>query len=390
MSDNALIPVSDIKVMAEAIAKSGLFGMRNPEQALALMLISQAEGRHPAIAARDYYVVQGRPTLKADAILARFQENGGRVEWHEYSDTRAEATFTHPAGGSLRVAWTIEQARAAGLTAKGGPWKQFPRAMLRARLISEAVRTVLPSVICGVYTPEEIEDNAATAPNAPAEPIYVGTAQRVDETPPRRAEPPTATAPTPTETPATEAATTPAPTPAPTKAEPQGEPQAEPAPTATARAPGPAPEGADPRQTAWIDKVIDRAAATGAWKGALDALTGKFGDDADLLRYAKGRLYGAFLKGTVDAAKASGDWGAAEEAIRGFFAADQRALDRALDALSTAFLKKTIDSAKASGDWGAADEGIRAFYAADQRALDEALDALSTAFDQAKEAKAAA
>jgi hypothetical protein len=152
------IPVSDIERMAMAVAKSQLFGIKSNDQALALMLIAQAEGRHPAIAARDYHIVQGRPTLKADAMLARFQEAGGRVEWHCYTGERCEATFSHPAGGSLRMGWTLADAKQAGLTGKPGPWQQFPRAMLRARLISEGIRTVYPGVVCGTYTPEEVAD----------------------------------------------------------------------------------------------------------------------------------------------------------------------------------------------------------------------------------------
>ena len=158
MSTSMTIPVSDIERMAMAVAKSQLFGIKSNDQALALMLIAQAEGRHPAIAARDYHIVQGRPTLKADAMLARFQEAGGRVEWHVYTNERCEATFSHPAGGSLRMGWTLADAKQAGLTGKPGPWQQFPRAMLRARLISEGIRTVYPGVVCGTYTPEEVAD----------------------------------------------------------------------------------------------------------------------------------------------------------------------------------------------------------------------------------------
>jgi hypothetical protein len=74
----ALIPVDQVERMALAVAKSGLFGVKTSDQAMALMLIAQAEGMHPAIAARDYHVINGRPTLKADAMLARFQQAGGK------------------------------------------------------------------------------------------------------------------------------------------------------------------------------------------------------------------------------------------------------------------------------------------------------------------------
>ena len=154
---NQIVPIGEIERMAVAVAKSGLFGIKSPEQAIALMLIAQAEGMHPAIAARDYHIIQGRCSLKADAMLARFQAAGGKVVWNEYSVKNVSGTFSHPAGGSATVAWSIDQAKAAGLTGKD-VWKQYPRAMLRARVISEGIRTVYPGCVVGVYTPEEVED----------------------------------------------------------------------------------------------------------------------------------------------------------------------------------------------------------------------------------------
>ena len=155
----ALIPVDQVERMALAVAKSGLFGVKTPDQAMALMLIAQAEGMHPAIAARDYHVINGRPTLRADAMLARFQQAGGRVEWGEYTDRKVVGTFTHPQGGSVRIEWTTDMAVSAGLT-RNPTWKSYPRQMLRARCISEGIRTIYPGVAIGTYTPEEAEDMA--------------------------------------------------------------------------------------------------------------------------------------------------------------------------------------------------------------------------------------
>ena len=157
-----LIPVNDIQTMALAVVKSGLFGMKTVEQATALMLIAQAEGYHPALAARDYHIIQGRPTLKAETMMARFQQQGGKVEWKTLTDKEVTATFSHPSGGSATITWTFEQAKQAGLTGKDN-WKNYPRAMLRARVVSEGIRTVFPGVVLGVYTPEEVQD----IPNPP-------------------------------------------------------------------------------------------------------------------------------------------------------------------------------------------------------------------------------
>jgi len=153
----ALVPVDQVERMALAVAKSGLFGVKTPDQAMALMLIAQAEGLHPAIAARDYHVINGRPTLKADAMMARFQTAGGSVRWGEYTEKRVVGTFSHPQGGSVEIEWTLDMAITAGLT-KNPTWKSYPRQMLRARCISEGIRTVFPGVVVGTYTPEEAED----------------------------------------------------------------------------------------------------------------------------------------------------------------------------------------------------------------------------------------
>lgn len=155
--NTAIVPFQDIQQMATAVAKSGLFGMKTPEQAIALMLVAQSEGLHPARAAMEYHVIQGRPALKADAMLARFQNAGGKVSWKSYTDADVTGVFSHPAGGEVSIQWTFDMATKAGLT-KNPTWKQYPRAMLRARCISEGIRTVYPGVSVGIYTPEEVQD----------------------------------------------------------------------------------------------------------------------------------------------------------------------------------------------------------------------------------------
>lgn len=154
----AIVPFDHQLVIAEAFAKSGLFGIKTKEQAIALMAICEAEGLHPARAAQEYHIIQGRPTLKADAMLARFQSSGGKVEWREYTDERVTGVFSHPQGGSVTLSWEIAQAKRIGLYKPGSGWEKYPRAMLRARVISEGIRTVYPGCIAGTYTPEEAQD----------------------------------------------------------------------------------------------------------------------------------------------------------------------------------------------------------------------------------------
>ena len=160
-----LIPYQDVEKMAIAISKSKMFGFNTPESALAIMLVAQSQGLHPVQAMADYHNIQNKPSLKTDAMLARFQQKGGSVEWITHSDQEVKARFSHPQGGTLELSWTMAMAKAAGLSHKDN-WKQYPRAMLRARVISEGVRAIYPAVLGGMYAPEEVADFEAKPPKS--------------------------------------------------------------------------------------------------------------------------------------------------------------------------------------------------------------------------------
>jgi hypothetical protein len=151
------VPYDIMEKMAKAFATGKLFGFKTEAEAMSIMLIAQAEGHHPAIAARDYNVILGKPALKADAMLARFQEAGGKVKWTSYTDEKVSGIFSHPSGGDVEITWDTERAKKAGLGLKDN-WIKWPRQMRRSRCISEGVRTVYPGITIGIYTPEEISD----------------------------------------------------------------------------------------------------------------------------------------------------------------------------------------------------------------------------------------
>jgi hypothetical protein len=154
---NDLIPFQDQQRMAESIVKSKFYGFTDINQVMAVMIVAQAENKHPGTVVQEYDIIQGRPALKSQAILARFQQAGGKVEYLTYTDEKVEMTFSHPAGGSLTLAWTMKQAASIGLATKDN-WKKYPRAMLKARVVSEGVRAVYPACILGHYAVEEVMD----------------------------------------------------------------------------------------------------------------------------------------------------------------------------------------------------------------------------------------
>ena len=152
---NELVPMDQLQQMAGAFAKSGMFGAKTPDQCMALLLLAHAEGIHPAIAMRDFDLIQGRPAKKAEAMHRSFLAAGGSVEWHALDDTQADATFSHPQGGSARIKWDMKRVEQAKI-ANEAMYKKYPRAMLRSRCISEGCRTVFPAATSGLYEPGEV------------------------------------------------------------------------------------------------------------------------------------------------------------------------------------------------------------------------------------------
>ena len=172
---NDLVPIGEIQAMATAVAKSGYFpAFGTVDKAFTLMMVAQAEGCHPMQAVQRYDVIQGKPAKKTDAMLADFQRLGGKVTWDILTDQECKATFEAPGlGKPVTLSWTIAMATAAKLANKDN-WKNYPRAMLRARVVSEGIRTAMPGVVAGLYSPEEVQDFSASASTTNPPPLAAG------------------------------------------------------------------------------------------------------------------------------------------------------------------------------------------------------------------------
>lgn len=149
--------LAEVRALANSTFKSGMFGIKNGEQAFVLMNIAQAEGLHPIQAMQMYDVIQGRPALKSTEILARFMDAGGKIEWIETTPKVAKAKFTHPQSGTFEHEYTIEDAGLAKLTGKDN-WKTRPKEMLRSRCVSSGVRMSYPRCLNNMYSSEEVAE----------------------------------------------------------------------------------------------------------------------------------------------------------------------------------------------------------------------------------------
>jgi hypothetical protein len=153
-------PLVAIETLGKAFQQSQLMGVTTPGDGQVLALTCMCEGITPLEFSRTYHIINGRPAMRADMMHAKFREAGGKVEWKNVGDDgkRAEAVFSF-GGQSLTVAFTIDDAvRMLGEKIKkpGSNWASDPGAMLRARLISKAVRILAPEIVAGVYTPEDL------------------------------------------------------------------------------------------------------------------------------------------------------------------------------------------------------------------------------------------
>lgn len=171
-------PIHAMQVMGEMIAGSGMFGCTKTEQGMVLAMQCLAEGKPPLELAKTYHIIEGKLTMRADAMLGRYLTSGGKVKWTERSDKRVAATWICD-GNEVEIAVTIEEMTKNGVAVGNNGklktnWQRFPRQMLTARNVSEAVRLLMPQIVSGIYTPEEVADfsgndrNAIQAQVAPA------------------------------------------------------------------------------------------------------------------------------------------------------------------------------------------------------------------------------
>lgn len=155
-------PMTAIAELGKMFQQSQIMGISTPGDGAVLALTCMCEGITPLEFARTYHIINGRPSMRADMMSAKFRAAGGKVKWIDLGDEgkKAEAEFTFD-GQTLKIGYTIDDARAVvgdKVDKAESNWKKDRGAMLRARLTTKAVRIMAPELIAGVYTPEELED----------------------------------------------------------------------------------------------------------------------------------------------------------------------------------------------------------------------------------------
>lgn len=132
---------------------------RNPGNVLVALQWGAEIGLAPLQAMQNIAVINGRPAVWGDSMLAIVKGSGLLVSIKE-EVTETEATCTIQRKGEAPAVRTFSQADAqkANLWGKQGPWSQYPKRMMQMRARAWALRDVFPDVLRGVGIAEEVRD----------------------------------------------------------------------------------------------------------------------------------------------------------------------------------------------------------------------------------------
>jgi hypothetical protein len=191
MSDTkalAIIPrtIDEVHSLAEVLAKSTLIpdALRNKVPDVVVSILAGQElGLSPMAAIRGVHVVQGKPVLSADTMVALVLSSGLAEYFQCVEDTDARVTYETKRRGApatQRASWTTEDTKRAGLNTKDN-WRLYTRSMMKARAKAILARDAYPDVLAGVYDSDEIHQ--AATPPAPVVDVEDAEIISVNETP---------------------------------------------------------------------------------------------------------------------------------------------------------------------------------------------------------------
>lgn len=162
----AIIPrnIEEVFRLAGAIASSGMAPstLSTPEKVTIAILAGAELGMPPFQSIQSFAVVNGKPTLYGDGLIAVVRSNGFMVkEWLEGEGDNAVAycEVTRPDNAEVIArSFSVADAKKAALWGKTGPWQTNPKRMLQMRARGFACRDGAADVLRGFQMREEVED----------------------------------------------------------------------------------------------------------------------------------------------------------------------------------------------------------------------------------------
>jgi hypothetical protein len=155
---------AQLTTFADLVSKSGLVPkdyIGKPGNVIVAVQMGVEIGLKPMQSLQNISVINGRPSLWGDALLALVKASGVCEYIHEEISADGEtATCETKRKGELKATtrtFTIKDATKAGLMTKDN-WSKYPKRMLQLRARAWALRDVYPDVLGGLQVAEEQQD----------------------------------------------------------------------------------------------------------------------------------------------------------------------------------------------------------------------------------------
>lgn len=170
----ALVPASfaELQAMSATWAKSALIAsaMRGRPEDVALVVATGMElGLQPLASLRLINIVEGKPALGADALVAIVKSRRDVCEYFvrvEGETNDSQAVYVTKRVGDpepQRMKFTMQDAQRMGLAGRDN-WKKQPATMLRHRARAALAREVYPDIVGAIFTDEEAAEFAREPP----------------------------------------------------------------------------------------------------------------------------------------------------------------------------------------------------------------------------------
>jgi hypothetical protein len=154
----------EAKEFAELISKTDMVPKQyknKPADILVAMMLGTQVGLPGLVALQHIAVINGRPSLWGDSMLALVKSHPECEYIHEtFNDETMTATCIAKRKNNpeCKRSFSLDDAKKAGLMSKQGPWQTYTKRMLQMRARGFALRDSFPDALNGLITVEEARD----------------------------------------------------------------------------------------------------------------------------------------------------------------------------------------------------------------------------------------
>lgn len=161
---NIVIHADDLRKQFQGLKDSGFLpaAIKTEAHFMAIVMKGSEVGMQPMQSIAQINVIQGKPCISAEGMLSLVFKNvpSASIVYKELSNSVCIIHAKRDKESDYSIfSFSIKDAELAQLTGKD-TWKKYPRAMIKARCISEMCRSLFPDAIAGIsYTPEELDQD---------------------------------------------------------------------------------------------------------------------------------------------------------------------------------------------------------------------------------------